>query len=162
MKERTCLLIEYTSAPLPLLCPSRVTPYLAMFLLLYRFTLSLSPPPPFAALRPVTSHNRPVDARVYAYSSYFNYSYTSYSSSRAPPSPPPLLPFHLRIDYARLSIFFLHRTASKLFFLSAPSPCRDPPPPHQPVPRSCPRTLTQAPNPTAVSLALCLLGRRVR
>lgn len=58
----------------------------------------------------------------------------SISTTPTPPTPPlvhllllpPLLPFHLRIDYARLSIFFLHRTASKLFFLSAPSPTHGP------------------------------------
>lgn len=53
----------YLCPSTPLLCPSRVTPYLAMFLLLYRFALSLSLSL-FTALRPVTSHNRPVGARV--------------------------------------------------------------------------------------------------
>lgn len=162
MKERTCLLIEYTSAPLPLTVPIARYPLPrdVSLTLSFRSRLSLSLSPPlFTALRPVTSHNRPVDARVYAYSSYFNYSYTSYSSSRAPPSPSTSAPFPSP-NRLRASIHLLPSPHSFQTFLSLRALPHPRPPPA--VPRSCPRTLTQAPNPTAVSLALCLLGRGVR
>lgn len=111
------------------LCPSTLTVPIARYPLPRDVSLTLSfrslslPLPLFTAPRPVTSRNRPVGcsrARVpVLFQLLLHLLLLLPRTSFTPTSPPPFpSPNRLR---ARLSIFFLHRTASKLFFLSAHS-----------------------------------------
>lgn len=121
MKERTCLLIEYTSDSLPSPRPSRYPLARGVSLTLYRSAprfSSLLSSLSAAALHPAPVPT-PAPAAVYACSpSYFNYcSHTLVHLLLTPPFPSP--PNRLRVYPSSSS------TISKLFFL--PWPLRQPP-----------------------------------
>lgn len=160
MKERTCLLIEYTSDSLPPLPrPSRVTPYLAVFLLLYRVPLPRPSSP-----RPFSSRASPpaadsVCTRVQSVlfqllplppARTISPSRSSWYPLLTPPFPSP--PNRLRVYPSSSS------AVSKLFFLSSPSL----PPTSPRLRRRSPRAAQHPPSVFAVppyGLALCLSGR---
>lgn len=132
------------------LCPSTLTVPIARYPLPRDVSLTLSfrslslPLPLFTAPRPVTSRNRPVGcsrARVPVLFQLLLHLLLLLPRTTFTPTSPPPFPSPNRLR-ARLSIFFLHRTASKLFFLSA----HYPPPLHRPVPRSS-RTSSLPPPP---------------